>query len=344
MLQLPTALEHLNLEVSGTVPWQWSITHIVLLVLPFHYKHPLSCVWLCHTSAIQLDIFYALGWFLGVKLSQNPSFQPVNIKWLCQHLFLFFFLFFFFFKYVFQFSGPDSQLVSTIHNHCVPTYLLLLCKQIANCAESIMLSWYCKFSFRHESFFLSWVRACLGPGKDLRFILCDAKPESWAASCGRVWPRCGTNSAKIVLTLACFCMMLQVSELMGCFIWTTFPQVLIDILCFPYNFHLAFSPRNWGVTPLPRTGLSAQVVWILRHQRELHPGSYHHPNPDFTLHVSPHGLAHGWQESLNDCISVNFWLRLFQALFSFLLFTPSTQMRYFCSSSSCLSDIHLHCK
>lgn len=164
MLQLPTALEHLNLEVSGTVPWQWSITHSVLLVLPFHYKHPLSCVWLCHTSAIQLDIFYALGWFLGVKLSQNPSFQPVNIKWLCQHLFLFFFLFSFFLN---TFFSSQGQILSWCLQFTTTVYLPTCCcyvgklqtVQKALCFRGIVNSHLgmSLFSFRESG--LAWALA-----------------------------------------------------------------------------------------------------------------------------------------------------------------------------------------
>lgn len=58
-------------QVSQAVLWQWSITHTMQFVLPFHYKPLLSCKWLSHTSAVQLDISYALGGFCGVKFSQN---------------------------------------------------------------------------------------------------------------------------------------------------------------------------------------------------------------------------------------------------------------------------------
>lgn len=80
--------------------------------------------------------FLCLGLVSWCEAFTKPVPQPVNIKWPCQHLFIFFFLPFLILRVRFSAGAYSSQ-------HCVPSQLLLLSRQTAVCAESIMFSWYC---------------------------------------------------------------------------------------------------------------------------------------------------------------------------------------------------------
>lgn len=104
--QSPEALSPTS-EVSQAVLWQWSMTHSMQFVLPFHYKPLLSCKWLSHTSAVQLKISHALVCFCGVKFSQNLG------SWTLSG-FANVFFFFFFLIHTVRFSADvcSSQLLS----------------------------------------------------------------------------------------------------------------------------------------------------------------------------------------------------------------------------------------
>lgn len=185
ILQLPVALEHWSpdLEVSQFVPWQWSIIHSVSFVLPFHYKPLLSRMWLCHTSAIQLDISYASGWFLGAKLSQILSLSLWTLSGFAN--------IFFFFFYHFKFTGSNSWLVSLVHNCCVRSQLRLLSRQIANCIKHyvflvlLILIWAWNLFFFCKSS-LSWTMVAETSGAcfviqswELGCITCQCPTQFW---------------------------------------------------------------------------------------------------------------------------------------------------------------------
>lgn len=197
-------------------------------------------------------------------------------------------------------------------------------------------------------FFLLWVKFCLGCGcKELRSMLCDAKPESWGASFAGVWPKFGTNSAKLMLMLGCFRMMLHnmsqrrwgVSSEWLLHKCTSFFSALI---CNFYWKSLAFSPRSWRVMSLPRAGFSAQVLWTPRHQRKVYLAHCKGRSGSLAKPRLPHGspdarirTAHGWQKYLNESMSVNFPVCLSQAAVSFLFFCSPHQPKWDISALVC---------
>lgn len=131
----------------------------------------------------------------------KPVPQLVNIKWLCQCIF-----FLSFFNLQGQILGWCLQLTTAMYLDSCRCYLgKLQTVQKALCFQGAVNS-----HLGMRLFFLLWVRACLGHGlRELRSTPSDEKPESWGASCASVWPWSGTNSAKIMLTLGYFCMMLH---------------------------------------------------------------------------------------------------------------------------------------
>lgn len=211
-------------------------------------------MWLCHTSAIQLDISYALGWFLGVKLSQNLSLSLWTLSGFA-NVFFFFNLFFFF--------NSQGQMLGWCLQFTTPMYLASCCcylGKLQTVQKALCFRGTVNSHLGMSPFFLLWVKFCLGCGcKELRSMLCDAKPESWGASFAGVWPKFGTNSAKLMLMLGCFRMMLHnmsqrrwgVSSEWLLHKCTSFFSALI---CNFYWKSLAFSPRSWRVMSLPRAG------------------------------------------------------------------------------------------
>lgn len=205
-------------------------------------------------------------------------------------------------------------------------------------------------------FFPLWVRACLGHGcRELRSVLCDARPESWGASRASVWARFGTNSAKIMLTLGCFCMMLHnVSQRRRGVSSEWLPNKRSFIFC-ALNCKLSFKVSPCFFSQKLMCNVFTKC-WF------LNPGTVDSPTPEesppsslqrkiwlinqiqtFTLPpwCQDQDLHMGDRSVCFTVCRLTFQFAFPKQPFLFFCSPPLTQMRYFCSGLRSQKNIHL---